>query len=132
MGVIVINFYGGPLPLAATAGEPAPILIESSGTTQNSIAGELDITATPSGGLAPYTFSWALTETDDADNAFTISSTGTTNAATYNDAVFTANMPPSALDPPFQAIYSVACTVTDSNGDSVTVTKLASLTARKL
>lgn len=132
MGTIIINFYGGLLPLGVTADEPNPILIVGSGSSANSVSGELDITATPTGGLTPYTFSWSLSEDFDPNNAFSVSSTGTTNGATYNDAVFSANLPPSASDPPFSATYIATCTVTDSNGDTATVQKFISVDAVKV
>ena len=103
----------------APPGVPAPIL---------SNAGDISSTATASGGTTPYSYSWTLLEIDDLDGVISINTQGTTNNATYNDAIvettFTQPAPPAPPNPPSTpANYRVSCTVTDGNSDQVTITK---------
>ena len=121
---------GASSPLAISITEPAPvIMIGSASSTISSGAGEIDSTATASGGDGSYTYAWTLAENRDDANVFSINSAGTTNGVQYNDATINGVTPASALDPPNTAFYDVSCTVTDGNGDTATDTKTFSVEA---
>ena len=71
--------------------------------------GEIDVSVAATGGSGSYTYSWAVIEIDDANNLFSVASTGTTNAARYQ----TLTISGTANDPPEFAIYGVVCTISD-------------------
>lgn len=87
-------------------------------TTAN---GAIDLTAAATGGDGSYSYAWAVTEQGDTNNIATgnvqLSTTGTQNAATYNTSKITVtDTGLSAGDPPIEASYFYACTVTDGTG----------------
>ena len=136
MGVIVINFFGSTsVPLSVSITHPTnnnPLTIQGSGSTANSNAGDIDSVATATGGTAPYSFAWVLSETDDPDGAFSINTQGTTNTATYNNSIITAILPASFVDPPFNGAYQVTCTVTDSVGATASDSEVFVIEAFKI
>lgn len=96
-------------------------------------AGQLDSTASASGGDGSYSFAWTITElNDDGANGSgcAILSQGTKTNARYNTATLRitiaaalAGVPPAPVSPPpsfNQADYRLRCTVTDGNGDTAT------------
>ena len=121
----------GSSPLALSLTDPSPVVITTPPGVPAPIlsnAGDISSTATASGGTTPYSYSWTLLEIDDLDGVISINTQGTTNNATYNDAIvettFTQPAPPAPPNPPSTpANYRVSCTVTDGNSDQVTITK---------
>lgn len=92
--------------------------------SQSSNEGDIYVTATPSGGTPPYSFSWTLARESDDDNAFSINM-GTTDSDIWPDAIITTTYqgppdfeqdPPTNL-PPTPASFAIFCVVTDDNGD---------------
>ena len=96
-------------------------------------SGQVDSTASASGGDGSYSFAWTITElVDDGANGSSsaVLANGTQNAARYNTATFRvtiaaalAGAPPAPVNPPPQfsrATYRLRCTVTDGNGDTAT------------
>jgi hypothetical protein len=116
---------GSSSPLAVSISSnnsPTNVVITTSGpgTSGTSSAGAIDYTATPSGGTAPYTYAWVLSEQVDPNSAFTINTQGTTNAAQYNTGRITGAFPGPPNPPAGNATYRVVCTVSDSASGSVT------------
>lgn len=96
------------------AGGSGLSLSYAGGSSTTSGAGELDGTVTPSGGSGSYTYTWSLSEVDDPDDKFVVSTAGTQNAAQYNTARFTCSSNLAGGDPPPQdAQYQVRCIVND-------------------
>lgn len=120
--------------LVVSINEPAPlIIIGSASSVVSSSAGEIDSTATVTGGSGNFTYAWTLSETRDDANAFNVNSNGTTNVAQYNDATINGATPASGFDPPNTAFYEVSCTVTDTTtGNSASDTKTMSVEARAI
>ena len=118
---------GSASPLALSVSVPDPLAIGvapgQSGATSN--AGEIVSQATATGGDGSYSYSWSLTELGDPDNHLSIASSGTTNAALYNDATIATNFAqtnPPSNPPPSPGGYRVSCTVTDGTGATATAT----------
>ena len=110
----------GPAPLSVTVqtnSDPNVELVGTAGSTQQSSAGQVDLTAIPSGGVSPYSFSWSVTEDLDEGNCAVLAA-GTTNADRYQTLTFQSVIP-SGFPPEARATYNVRCTVTDSAGTSV-------------
>ena len=120
--------------LVVSINEPAPlIIIGSASSVVSSSAGEIESTATVTGGSGNLTYAWTLSETRDDANAFSVNSNGTTNVVQYNDATINGTTPASGLDPPNTAFYEVSCTVTDTTtGNSASDTKTLSVEARAI
>ena len=123
MGVHIINSYNfgaPPLSISITSnspGEGAPLeLVDAGGATVVSSAGAIDLLASASGGTAPYSFQWALSERSDNGNV-TIHTTGTQNVANYNTARLQSVLAASG-NPPNEAIYRFECEVTDGAGET--------------
>ena len=142
MGVIIINSYtgGGSAPLAVSiitdGSAPLVDLVEhldaaGSGSFTMGSGGipnwELSVSAT--GGSGSYTFTWSLLEIDDFQGVYSVSSTGTTNAATYNTMAITGTIPSANTDPPNDCLYRVSCRVQDGAGGDITVSRDCSLVA---
>lgn len=72
-----------------------------------------DISVVATGGSGSYTYSWQHGEVRDVNNVFSVGSAGTTNAARYNTLAIDGTIPGSALDPPNDALYELACDVDD-------------------
>ena len=114
---------GSSSPLALVIQEnrdPNLVIIGPAGTTQQSNAGEVDVTGIASGGSPPYSFSWSVTEIADNGNCVVLAA-GTQNAAQYNTLTYQTVIP-SGVPPESEAEYELECTVTDSAGASVQVT----------
>ena len=73
--------------------------------------GEIDVSVLATGGSGSYTYSWTVQEIDDANNVFSVASTGTTNAARYQ----TLTLNGTANDPPENGIYGLRCTINDGS-----------------
>ena len=125
MGVIIINSYtgGGSAPLAAsidagslidTSVNPAPAT--GSVTTFTSVQGDLSATVNATGGTGNYNYAWSvvrkLNENSDTGNRFSVNTTGTTNAATYNTLTIDGARGAVAGDV-FDALFDINCVVTD-------------------
>ncbi len=111
---------GSSSPLALTIQEnqdPNLLVPGASGSTQQTNAGEVDVTGIASGGSPPYSFAWTVTEVADGGNCVVLAA-GTQNAAQYNTLTFQTVIP-SGFPPETQAEYELECTVTDSAGASV-------------
>ena len=111
---------GSSSPLALTIQENADTNIVApgpGGATVNTNAGEADFTAVASGGSAPYSYSWSVTELADSGNCVVLAA-GTQNVAQYNTLTF-QTVVPSGGPPEASADYEITCTVTDSAGASV-------------
>ena len=132
MGVIIINSYtgGGSAPLAAsidvgslidTSINPAPAT--GSITTFTSVQGDLSATVNATGGTGSYTYTWTvirnLAENSDTGNRFSIISTGSSNAATYNTLTIDGARGAVAGDV-FDAIFEVMCEVNDGSNIAIT------------
>tara|TARA_B100000963_G_C22316552_1_gene532375 strand:+ start:208 stop:624 length:417 start_codon:yes stop_codon:yes gene_type:complete len=89
----------------------------------STLLGEIDITASASGGDGSYSFSWTVTEADDPTNSFAVNSLGVRNNSRYNSLTINATIPANVFDPPETAIYTLRCTVTDGTGSSNFVEK---------
>tara|TARA_B100001939_G_scaffold341617_1_gene351492 strand:+ start:632 stop:1048 length:417 start_codon:yes stop_codon:yes gene_type:complete len=110
----------GAAPLALSIQENSDLNIVApgpAGATVNTNAGEADVTAVASGGSAPYSYSWSVTEIADSGNCVVLAA-GTQNAAQYNTLTF-QTVVPSSGPPEANADYELSCTVTDSEGTSV-------------
>ena len=110
----------GPAPLSVTTqanSDPNVELVGTAGTTQQSSPGQVDLTAIPSGGVSPYSYSWSVVEDLDEGNCSVLAA-GTQNADRYNTLTFQTVIP-SGFPPIAQATYEIRCTVTDSAGTSV-------------
>ena len=110
----------GPAPLSVTTqanSDPNVELVGTAGTTQQSSPGQVDLTAIPSGGVSPYSYSWSVVEDLDEGNCSVLAA-GTQNADRYNTLTFQSVIP-SGFPPEARATYNVRCTVTDSAGTSV-------------
>lgn len=117
MGTIVINFFGGVIPLAISIGEaPPPLeLAGSAGSNVDSSAGQIDVTAVASGGTAPHAYAWTVTELSDSGNCLSVLAAGTQNAARYSTLTIRSVTPSGA---PANGQYRLTCTVTDGVGDT--------------
>lgn len=98
-------------------GDGSGVLIDTL-SGPNSPAGQIDFTATASGGSGSYTYTWSITEISDPDGVFSVGSQGTTTNTSYNDAIISttySNPPPPAPPnpPPIQGTYRVECEVDD-------------------
>ena len=91
---------------------PAP-----GGQTIDTGAGDIDVTGTASGGTAPYSFAWTVTELSDNVNCAVLAA-GTQNVANYNSLTLRTVIP-SPPDPA-EAQYRLRCTVTDSTTATAT------------
>ena len=59
-----------------------------------------------------------LENSDPSGPYFSVASTGTTNAATYNTATFNGARPGSNSDPPFDSEFMLSCQLTDDAGSA--------------
>ena len=112
----------GPAALGISIGVNASDPFIDTAVSQSSGAGEIDMQATASGGVTPYSFSWTLVSENDPTNSFSIN-LGTTNNAdgTWNNAVVTTTFsgpPGPGNDPPPPAEFQIRCTVTDGAGST--------------
>ena len=85
--------------------------------------GVLDATVIPANGTGSYTFSWAVTKTNensDTGNRFSVASTGTTNGATYNTLTINGARPASAGQG-FDAEFEAVCTISDGVSPNVII-----------
>ena len=132
MGVIVINFYGGSIPLAGNLDlgsyqGVADMSAPASGslvtfTTPN---GALVADVVPSGGTGTYTFSWSITkvnENSDTSSRFSVNATGATNTSTFQPTIDGAR--PAVSGNAFDAEFEAECTILDGV-DIVTVSSIS-------
>jgi FlaG/FlaF family flagellin (archaellin) len=133
-GYTVLGFgsNSGAAPLSGalnfTAGGEGITLSYAGGSSTTSSAGDLDVTVIPAGGAGSYTYTWSLGEIADADNKWAVSTTGTTNNIQYNTARFVNSSNLAGGDPPPQnAIYQVACLITDGASDTHVVAQTFTL-----
>ena len=91
----------------------------SAGATVSNNAGDIDVTATASGGATPYSYAWTASEVGDRDNKWSIGAAGTQNVAQYDDLILTCTGLPAGIS---TAIYALECTVTDNNSDTAAAT----------
>ena len=111
---------GAPLALsvAFNVGEGFLEVPGPSGTTQQTASGQVDVSGSASGGTAPYSFAWTVTEISDQGNCAVLAA-GTQNVANYNTLTFETVLPANPFDPPVEANYTLRCTVTDSASATV-------------
>lgn len=96
------NANPGSLRAAIQPGQPAMSLASQTLTNAVSV----------SGGVAPFTYSWSLTNIMVPDNGGTV--TASLNAANLATVAMTINIPATAVD--VDGTISLVCTVTDSTG----------------
>jgi len=131
MPITFINFYGGGgVPFAASLDIPSLVgLADMTDAATGSIAtfttnaGQLSATVTPSGGSGSYTFSWAVSKTNensDNGNRFSVNSAGTTNGPTYDTLTIDGARPASA-GAGFDAVFTATCTVSDGVSSDIAV-----------
>lgn len=123
----------GPAALALSL-EPTnvDIIIDTLGQGQSSISGEINVTATASGGTTPYAYAWTLNSENDPTNSYSINM-GTTNAANWNDAVISTTFqgpPGPGNDPPPPGAFTIQCEVTDDDGTTTQATMNISVEAQ--
>lgn len=107
-------------PLAVSVAFNGADIVENAGPGGNTVdsgAGQVDLTATASGGTAPYSYAWSVVETSDNGNN-SILALGTTNAAQYNTLQIRTVLG-GAGSPPTEAQYQITCQVTDSASNVV-------------
>ena len=115
----------GPAALSLSASptnEGGDSLIIDSGAGQVTGGGEIDFTASASGGDGSYSYAWTLISEEDPTNSYSINM-GTVNAARWNSAVVTTTFIGPAgpgNDPPPPVGIVARCTVTDGNSDTAT------------
>lgn len=116
MGTIVINFFGGVIPLAISIGEgPPPLnLAGPSGSNVDTFAGQIDVTAVGEGGTLPHSYAWTVTEVSDVASCLSVLAAGTQNAARYSTLTI-RSVTPSV--PQVNGQYRLTCRVTDAVGD---------------
>lgn len=112
LGLTITNNGDDFIDLSGIGGEEFPT---SSGS------GQIDFSATASGGDGSYSYAWSIVEQGDDNNINTgnirVGDAGTTNQAQYNDAIVTGyDTGLSAASPPVEARLQVTCTVTDGTG----------------
>ena len=119
-GYTVLGFgtVAGTPPLAGSlnfdAGGDGLQIAYSGGSSSESNAGQLDVTATATGGTSSYTYTWSLSELDDQDDKFAVSAAGTTNAAQYDTARFENSSNLGGGDPPpAPSLYRASCEIND-------------------
>lgn len=116
-----------PLKVTITAVDAVFIVVPPGSQGGSTNQGDITSVATATGGDGSYSYSWTLSEVDDAEQAFTINSQGTTTNATYNTATVSTNynnqLPPPPPPPPPLSTYRVSCTVTDGTGATDTATE---------
>ena len=130
MGVIIINSYtgGGSAPLAVSIDEgsiqelavnPAPAT--GSQTSFTTAQGDLSATAVATGGSGVYTYTWSVLRKvlDTSGSGFSVNSTGTTNAATWNTLTIDGVRPASAGV--FDAVFEIQCVVNDGSSSAAVV-----------
>ena len=127
---VVQNASGSPLAAEIVIDGSAPLVdlvehadIAGSGAFTTGAGGIpiWDVSVVATGGTGSYTYSWQHAEVRDVNNVFSVGSAGTTNAARYNTLAIDGTIPGSALDPPNDALYELACDV-DDGVDTVQVT----------
>jgi FlaG/FlaF family flagellin (archaellin) len=120
-----------PLAISLNSGftEALDIAAPAGSGTVSSNAGEIDMTASASGGDGSYSYAWTVTEAADTGNNFAVNAAGTQNAAQYNTLTINGTMPSSRFDPPNSAIYTLRCTVTDGNSDTAFVEQNVAINA---
>ncbi len=123
MGVHIINSYNfGPAALSISITNNGSDLIELAGPGGQTVvtnAGEIDVTATASGGDGSYSFAWTVAEVLERGN-HSVASAGTQNTAQY-DTLTIQSVLPGGGGPPGEAEYELECTVTDGNSDTAAV-----------
>jgi hypothetical protein len=89
------------------------------------VAGQIDVTATAAGGDGSYSYAWTVVEAGDDSNTGTgvlsILNAGTASersAAQYNVLTLQSNATPGG---PTEATYRITCTVTDGTGATAAV-----------
>ena len=129
MAVIIVNSYDkGAPPLGLSLNSNSgTVNIDISGIdpgaggTADSNAGQIDVTASASGGdNSSYAFAWVVTETADPANEYAVLAAGTQNAAQYNTLTFRVTAGAIPNFPPQQSVHRLRCTVTDGAGDTET------------
>jgi len=108
-----------PLSVSITNnnGDGTGVVIDTLGGS-TSIPGDINFSATASGGSGSYTYSWSITEISDPDGVLAVGTQGTTSNPDYDDATISttySNPPPPAPPnpPPAQGTYRVECEVDD-------------------
>jgi hypothetical protein len=85
------------------------------GVTGNGVKSLGTITAVPTGGVAPYTYSWAVSSDADASNPAAFTAYRAESSASADKCDLKANSTAGALAPVTQYVFC-SCTVTDANG----------------
>lgn len=129
MGIIIIDFYGGGLPFAASndLATYIPDVDMSSGATGSVVTfttpnGGLEANIIVTGGSGSYTFSWSISktmETSDTGSRFSVNSTGATNTSTFSPTIDGARG--STSGDVFEAEFLAACVVSDGVASPITV-----------
>ena len=117
MATIVVNFFGGVVALSISLGE-GPGMIElaaPAGNNADSAAGQIDVTATASGGTLPHAYAWTVAELSDSASCISILAAGTQNVARYDSLTLRSLTQAGA---PTSGQYRLTCTVTDGVGDT--------------
>ena len=109
------------ISVAYNAGEGIIEAAAPAGLTIDTNAGDVDATGSASGGSAPYSFAWTVTEDSDQGNCAVLAA-GTQNVAQYNTLTLRTVIPANAFDPPVEANYTLRCTVTDSTSATASAT----------
>ena len=112
LAVSLTNNAADQISFEGVIGEDFPI---------STSAGEIDLSATASGGDGSYSYAWSITEQGDDNNINTgnvrVTDAGTTNQATYDDVIVTGyDTGLSIGDPPIESRLIISCTVTDGTG----------------
>jgi len=121
MGVTIINFYGGLLPLAGNLdpatyqrGSDMSDVATGSIVTFTTPFGDLRAEVVPSGGTGSYTFSWSISkqnENSDNGNRFSVNSTGATNTSTFQPTIDGAR--PAGSGDLYDADFEATCVIAD-------------------
>ena len=131
-GYMVLGFGGypnrGPAALSlalnatsATVNIDIGTIDPGAGGTADSNPGEVDVTASASGGdSSSYAYAWVVTETADPLGEYAVLAAGTQNAAQYDTLTIRVTATAIPNFPPQSAEYRLRCTVTDGAGDTAT------------
>ena len=129
MSVIVINFFGGGAPFAASNDLATYIPdVDMSDVATGSVVtfttpnGGLEANVIPTGGSGSYTFSWSISksfENSDTGSRFSVNSTGTTNTQQFTPTINGARGANGG--DVFEAEFLASCVVSDGVASPITV-----------
>ena len=121
MGVTIINFYGGTLPLAGQLDFPtynrgADMSDAATGSvvTFTTFNGALRADVIASGGTGNYTFNWSITknfENSDTGSRFSVNTLGATNTSSFQPTIDGAR--PASSGNLFDAEFEATCVIAD-------------------